>query len=92
MHGPGLLIRRFGGEGVAVPWCETCDRFYNPNNVAPDGTCVKCGRLIADQPDPESEDSKVPWHFWILVAALVLYLGWRLVELVIYLVTGEWPG
>ena len=91
-RGPGLLAIGRTGEGVAVPWCETCDRFYNPNNVAPDGTCVKCGRFIADAPDPESEDAKVPWHFWLLVAALVIYLGWRLVQFIIYLITGDWPG
>jgi hypothetical protein len=74
-----------------VPWCETCSRFYNPGSVAPDGTCVRCGHFIADPPDPDAEASKVPWHFWVLVAALVLYLGWRLVEVVAWLVTGEWP-
>jgi hypothetical protein len=24
--------------------------------------------------------AKAPWHFWVLVAAVVLYLGWRLVQ------------
>jgi hypothetical protein len=23
---------------------------------------------------------KVPWHFWLLLAALVVYLGWRVVQ------------
>lgn len=75
-----------------MPWCETCSRFYNPANVAPDGTCVTCGTFIAEPPDPDAEPSKVPWHFWLLVAALVVYLGWRLVQTVIWLVTGEWPA
>ena len=72
-----------------MPWCETCDRFYNPSSVAPDGTCLRCGRFIAE-PD-ESESTKAPWHFWVLVVALVAYLGWRLVEVIIWAVTGEWP-
>lgn len=25
-------------------------------------------------------DTKVPWHFWVLVAAAALYLGWRAVQ------------
>jgi hypothetical protein len=79
------------GECVRVPWCETCQRFYNPGSVAPDGTCVRCGRFIADEP-PEEAHAKAPWHFWLLVAFLVAYLGWRLVEVVIWAVTGEWPG
>ena len=27
------------------------------------------------------EDAKAPWHFKVLVALAVLYLGWRLVQL-----------
>ena len=65
-----------------MPWCETCSRFYNPNSIAPDGTCVKCGQLIADPRSPDDEPTKVPWHFWILVVALVVYLGWRFAQLV----------
>ena len=64
-----------------MPWCEQCSRFYNPNSVAPDGTCVHCGSFIADPPHPGDEAAqRVPWHFWILVAALVVYLGWRLLQ------------
>jgi len=47
--------------------------------MAPDGTCVKCGDHIGEP--PSSEQSKVPWHFWILVVALVVYLGWRFLQL-----------
>jgi hypothetical protein len=78
-----------------VPWCETCDRFYNPGSVAPDGTCVTCGRFIAEPDGGDGEDEErgsAPWHFWVLVAALVAYLGWRLIEVIIWAVTGEWPG
>jgi len=86
----GLLCRLAPtvGEGrpCVVPWCETCSRFYNSNNVAPDGTCVTCGRFIADPAEVEEQQAgKVPWHFWILVVALVLYIGWRLVQLVQWL-------
>lgn len=24
--------------------------------------------------------TRPPWHFWVLVAAVVVYLGWRLVQ------------
>jgi hypothetical protein len=56
-----------------VPWCEDCSKFWNPNSLPPDGTCPTCGRFIADAP-PEA---KVPWHFWILIVALGIYLSWR---------------
>ena len=64
-----------------MPWCDACNRFYNPNSVAPDGTCVKCGTLLAEPPTEEaSQEQRVPWHFWLMVIALVVYLGWRLVQ------------
>ena len=67
-----------------MPWCDDCAKFWNPNSMPPDGTCPTCGAVIADAPDPS-----VPWHFWLLLGALVLYLGWRLVQGVQWLVEGE---
>jgi len=58
-----------------MPWCEDCAKFWNPNTLPPDGACPTCGRVIGEPPD-----TRVPWHFWLLVAALVLYLGWRLIQ------------
>ena len=34
------------------------------------GECPTCGRIIAAPP-------KVPWHFKLMLAALVVYLGFR---------------
>lgn len=75
-----------------MPWCESCSRFYNPRSVAPDGTCTTCGSFIAEPPAEGDEEYKVPWHFKLLVVALVIYLGWRLVQTIIWLATGHWPG
>ena len=58
-----------------MPWCDDCAKFYNPNSMPPDGTCPSCGAVIGDPPD-----TSVPWHFWVLIGATVLYLGWRLVQ------------
>lgn len=69
-----------------MPWCETCDRYYNPRSIAPDGTCVKCGTFIADTNDVEEDDAKIPWHFWVLVVALVVYLGWRFIQAIGWLI------
>ncbi len=43
--------------------------------MPPDGTCPTCGAQIGDPPD-----TSVPWHFWLLVAGLVIYLGWRYLQ------------
>ncbi|MDH3708225.1 MAG: hypothetical protein OES57_19335 [Acidimicrobiia bacterium] len=29
---------------------------------------------------PARTRAKVPWHFWLLLGALVIYLGWRAVQ------------
>lgn len=61
-----------------MPWCDDCTKFWNPNSMPRDGTCPTCERQIA-------EPAKVPWHFWLLVVAVGLYLGWRAVQGVAWL-------
>ncbi len=40
---------------------------------------MRCGADIAEEPTPEQAEkaTKIPWHFWILLVALVVYLSWR---------------
>ena len=57
-----------------MPWCEDCGRFWNPNTMQPDGSCPSCGRVIAPP-------ARTPWHFKLLLVALVVYLGYRAPEL-----------
>ena len=75
-----------------MPWCATCDRFYNPNSLQADGTCPTCGRTVADPAErgavttrePEKlrkfSDEPAPWHFKVLLAATTIYLAWRLLQ------------
>jgi hypothetical protein len=66
-----------------VPWCETCDRFYNPNSLEPDGTCPTCGRLVAAPSEVGAADAQeggAPWHFKVLIAVTAVYLGYRLFQ------------
>ncbi|MCC6436070.1 MAG: hypothetical protein IT196_13630 [Acidimicrobiales bacterium] len=61
-----------------MPWCDPCERFFNPNTLNRDGTCPSCGKQLAE---PQQQGWRsVPWHFWLLLGALVLYLGWRLIQ------------
>ena len=75
-----------------MPWCDDCSKFWNPSSVGADGKCPTCGRQlpaattsgVAAAADPHKVDlkelageEKMPWHFKLLVVALVLYLGWR---------------
>ncbi|MPY92781.1 MAG: hypothetical protein GEV08_06845 [Acidimicrobiia bacterium] len=59
-----------------MPWCEACNRYLTPPTLEEDGTCPDCGTVLAE---PE-ERHKVPWHFWVMVLAVTLYLGWRVVQ------------
>lgn len=67
-----------------MPWCEDCARYWSPNSLPPDGSCPSCGRVIAEAP----ESARVPWHFWVLVVAVAVYLGWRVVQGVQWLLPG----
>lgn len=73
-----------------MPWCEDCSRFYTPSTLDESGDCPE-GHHVADPgggagivqsaAEPREDDTvKAPWHFWLLVAAVVLYLGWRLIQ------------
>ncbi len=79
-----------------MPWCSHCDRFLSPPTVNPDGTCPMCGRPVEVNrpaattggrpegepgvPEAEEELPPVPFHLKALGAATALYLGWRLVQ------------
>ncbi|HLM65239.1 MAG TPA: hypothetical protein VK306_13145 [Acidimicrobiales bacterium] len=83
-----------------MPWCETCSRFLNPNSLEADGSCPTCGRVVADAGKLAADrakaadgevDEKTPWHFKLLIAVVVLYLGWRLVQVIGWIVTVQPP-
>ena len=71
-----------------MPWCEDCDRFYTPSTLTTEGDCPE-GHHVADpdgdphlvqstaEPREEEPEPKVPWHFWLLLVSVVVYLGWR---------------
>ena len=57
-----------------MPWCDDCQKFWNPNSMPENGECPTCKRVIS------LPQSKAPWHFKLLLVAISLYLGWRLVQ------------
>ena len=73
--------------------CPTCGRSVEtptaPTTPAPPGTPAAPGTPITAKnldlrklAAGESESSEsAPWHFKLLMVLLVLYLGWRLVDL-----------
>ena len=77
-----------------MPWCDPCDRFYNPNTLLVDGSCPRCSTVLdvadgaadgsadgtADGGGQTASSSKIPWHFWVVLVLVALYLGWRVVQ------------
>ena len=66
-----------------MPWCEDCSRYWTQPSLAPGGVCPTCGRQIADA---RAAEPRAPWHFKLMVAAVVIYLAWRAIQLVGWLV------
>jgi hypothetical protein len=50
-----------------------------------DGACPECGKPITQAEVKRRERSGTPWHFKLLVAVMVVYLAWRAVQLVSWL-------
>lgn len=76
-----------------MPWCEPCAKYMAPSAMTDDGRCPSCGEVAehytlsgrrkgSDVNLHElAGDEKAPWHFKLLVVLLVLYLGWRIVDI-----------
>ena len=79
-----------------MPWCDACDRFLSPSTVKVDGTCPTCGRVVnaghahasaGAAPDDDDEPlPPIPWHLWLLAGALAVYLGYRAMQGIEWLV------
>lgn len=65
-----------------MPWCEECSKYWTPNSMTDEGKCPRCGAHIADSVAATDDEEKAPWHFKLLVAGVVIYLAWRLIDLV----------
>ena len=74
-----------------MPWCGPCQWYFAPPALNADGTCPACGEAvdmadvaqgIAEEGEAPEEDVRAPWHFWAVVVATVVYVGWRIVQLV----------
>ena len=62
-----------------MSWCDPCQRQLDPSELTDSGACPTCDTPVAGPPQ-----SKIPWHFWVLVTAAGAYLGWRGIEGVLW--------
>ncbi|MDP9420109.1 MAG: hypothetical protein M3P53_08185 [Actinomycetota bacterium] len=63
-----------------MPWCDGCSRFWTTDALPHDRSCPSCGATLPE--GVGGEDEKAPWHFKLLVAAVVVYLSWRAVQMI----------
>jgi hypothetical protein len=63
-----------------MPWCEPCEKNWTPTSLDADGTCPGCGEPVEGTPGVDHEPAKIPWHFYVGVAAAGVYLLWRAIQ------------
>ena len=51
-----------------MAWCEECDALVEDEDLGEEGECPACGTI--------------PWYFKFMLLATVVYLGWRIFQLI----------
>jgi RNA polymerase subunit RPABC4/transcription elongation factor Spt4 len=61
--------------------CPSCGRTIEPtrSDLFQEVAVRDPDTEIADAVDDEDR-VRAPWHFWLMIGAVVAYLGWRLVQ------------
>ncbi len=70
-----------------MPWCDSCSEYHAPTALA-EGACPTCGGDVSEAPSTapkENVGASAPWHFWVVVVLLAMYLTWRIVVFVIWI-------
>ena len=71
-----------------MPWCVHCNKFLTPSTVRPDGdlpevrAVVERGLIPGMTRPADEERPAVPWHLKLLGAATAIYLGFRFLQLI----------
>lgn len=79
-----------------MPWCDTCDVYRAPSAVSAEGRCPDCGNRVdpgelkrerraeasRTARDDGSDVPPIPWHFWVLVGGVIVYLAWRFIQMI----------
>jgi hypothetical protein len=57
-------------RGARMAWCETCQQHVDEDHLTVDGVCPDCGGTV-------EQARHIPWTFKVMLAATVVYLGYR---------------
>ena len=69
-----------------MPWCAPCGRFLSPSTVNKDGSCPTCGKPVDIGGGKARALGPVPWHLKLLIAVFAIYLTYRIVQGVEWLI------
>jgi hypothetical protein len=61
----------------------------NPNTLNADGTCPECGKHVEQSATSAAlaDREKAPWHFKVILVITVIYLTYRLIQLIMWVIT-----
>ena len=71
-------------SGGRQAWCPRCD---DVRGARPGSACPVCGRQIGEVGEERIsrfETEGAPWHFKLLIAITVIYLGYRFIQLIFW--------
>lgn len=60
------------GSSERELWCDTCDAMVPIGDLDEDDRCPTCGETVGSR--------RIPWKFRLMIAASVVYLGYRLFQ------------
>ncbi len=67
--------------------CPECGRAVDPGALKRERKEARKYDELDQSAGNAAEIPPIPWHFWVLVVGVVLYLGWRLLQGVGWLVS-----
>jgi hypothetical protein len=88
LHADGTCPRCGAQVGDPAPAETDADRDAGDSHRparSPGATSPPPTAELDEFDDDEELVAKVPWHFWVGVVAMVVYLGWRLLQGIIWI-------
>ena len=74
-----------------MPWCESCAKYFAPTAMndrrhVPDVRPAPSRRDRAAGAEEVVADEGTPWHFKLLIGVVAIYLGFRTVQMISWLI------
>lgn len=60
--------------------CPSCGRVVDPGHAHAAPAATTAGSAVHGHDEDDEELPPIPWHLWLLAAALAVYLGYRALQ------------